>query len=165
MSATILPMLPEARPSDTTPLGVARSWLRDRAISGGERCPCCAQFAKVYRRKLTASTGMALVSMYREAGQRFVHVPDLLRNKAADEAKARYWGLIESRGDYRDDGSRRSGFWRLTDSGVAFVRRRIRVPRYALIYDGRCLGLEGEPVGIAEVLGNRFDYGELMRGE
>lgn len=147
------------------PLGEARAWLRERAIDGGEHCPVCAQFAKVYRRKLTASTGLALVTMYREARQRFVHVPTLLRNKAADEAKARYWGLIEARGDYRDDGSARSGFWRLTDHGAGFVLRRYRVPTYALIYDGRCLGLEGAPVGIDEVLGKRFSYRDLMAGE
>lgn len=149
---------------DDVPLAAARDWLRTRALDGGAHCPCCTQYAKVYRRKLTSATGRALCELWRAAGQRFAYLPDVVSVRA-DEAKARYWGLIESRGEYRDDGSPRSGFWRLTDDGVGFVSHRYRVPAYALIYDGRCLGLEGEPVGIDDVLGSRFDYGELMGGQ
>ncbi len=150
--------------ADDVPLVVARDWLRERALGGGAHCPCCRQFAKVYRRKLTSATGATLVRMYREARQGFVHVPSLGNRRPAEESKARYWGLVESRGDYREDGAKWSGYWRLTDTGVGFVCRRYRVPAYALIYDGRCLGLEGDPVGIDDVLGNRFDYRELMGG-
>jgi hypothetical protein len=44
------------------------------------------------------------------------------------------------------------------------VLNRSLVPTYAQIYDGRCLGYDGEPVSIVDALGKKFDYHELMEG-
>ena len=47
---------------DGMTLGEARDWLRER-IEDGEECPCCRQFAKVYRRRLYATmTGNELAA-------------------------------------------------------------------------------------------------------
>jgi hypothetical protein len=148
-----------------TTLEEAQEWLRSR-VDDGAPCPCCSQFAKVYRRKLTSATARALVLMYREAGDGWVYFPDLLGRKQADEAKARYWGLIEERRAQRDDGSQRNGWWRLTPWGVRFVRGQATIAKYARIYDGRCLGLDYSEgtVNIREALGTRFSYDDLMAG-
>lgn len=146
-------------------LDEARRWLRQQADEGA-KCPCCNQFTKVYRRKITSQTARAMVLMWREAGNDYVYMPTLLGRKQADETKARYWGLIEEAPEVRDDGSSRVGVWRLTPKGVAFVRGMTRVPKYARIYDGRCLGFDDtELVDIYDALGTRFNYSDLMAGQ
>lgn len=138
-----------------------RDWLREQ-LREGAHCPLCGQLAKVYKRTLTSSTGRSLLEIYRVAHGDWVHVPSLVHSTGHEEAKARHWGLLQSRGDYREDGAKWSGYWRLTPLGVRFVRRQVKVPRFALLYDGRLLGLEGEPIGIDDVLGTRFRFDDLM---
>ena len=152
-----------AVPGPSTSLGEARAWLRKR-VGEGERCPCCQQFAKVYKRSINSSMARALVTMYRVAGTDWVKMSDALgagKVDRADEAKLRYWKLIEEEPELRPDGGR-AGWWRVTDLGRQFVLGTVTVPKYAHVYDGRCLGLEGAPVRIEEALGNRFDLSELM---
>jgi hypothetical protein len=157
-------------PTDHTTLSEARGWLRER-VDDGAHCPCCTQFAKVYRRKLNSAMAYALILMYRHGGDEdgWCYVPDLLirrTNRGGDEAKARYWGLIEEPPDaMREDGSTRVGTWRLTADGAAFVRGELKVAKYARVYDGRCLGLDdAQLVDITDALGKRFNYRELMAG-
>jgi hypothetical protein len=160
-------------PTDETPLGEVRAWLRGR-VEDGETCPCCLQFAKIYRRKITAPMARVLIAMWRVGGRDWVDIPalaksiytDRTRATGGDETKARYWGLIEPKpNERRDDGSLRVGWWRLTHAGVSFVRGENTVPKYARIYDGRLLGLDySEHVDITDALGTRFDYRELMQG-
>jgi hypothetical protein len=146
--------------ADTMTLREARDELRG-LVDHGHRCPCCTQFAKVYRRKLHSQMAVALIKLYRAgAAYEWVHLPAVTR-MGGDSAKARYWGLIVEETERRDDGGR-SGWWQLTEDGIAFVTMRLRVPKYARVYDGRCLGLHGEPVTICECLGSRFSYDELM---
>lgn len=151
--------------ADQITLAQAREELRAR-VTDGAVCPCCTQYAKVYRRKITSQVARVLIAMHRDAGTGWVHLPTLIERKGADEAKARYWGLIEaSEDDVREDGSPRVGWWRLTPAGEAFVLDRLRVPKYAHIYDGRCLSLDDtETVSIRDALGTRFDYRDLMAG-
>jgi hypothetical protein len=52
----------------------------------------------------------------------------------------------------------------VTRLGARFVRGEIRIAKYARVYNGRCLGLEGEPVDIRDALGTQFNYSELMAG-
>ena len=93
----------------------------------------------------------------------FVHLPTVLGRKQADEAKLRYWGLIEEELKLREDGGR-AGWWRVTDAGALWARGLSAVPRYAVIFDSKLLRLEGPPLTIVEALGNRFNYRDLMDG-
>lgn len=147
----------------------AKSWLRDQ-VDDGARCPCCTQHAKVYKRALYASIARELMLLWRETGTNFGHWPTIhgtarksLRLGAQGTAlpKAAYWALIEDSDVPREDGGR-AGWWRVTAKGDAFCRGQITVPKYARVYDGRCLGLIGEPIGIHEALGEKFNYEELM---
>lgn len=148
----------------TMTLEEAQEWLRDR-VDDGETCPCCTQFAKVYRRKLTGSIARVLIRMWHENPGDWVFLP-ALRTRGQDEAIAKHWGLIEPFPDAkREDGSSRVGWWRLTGLGVSFVRNNVRLPKYARIYNGRLLGLDdAETVSIVDALGSQFNYDELMQG-
>jgi hypothetical protein len=150
---------------DNRPLGEARDWLRER-IDDGEACPCCGQFAKVYRRTINSGMAVLLLALYRAAQPgEWVKVPSL-GGQGGDITKCRYWELIEPQPDLtRDDGSNRTGWWRLTYRGVEFILDRLAVPKYARVYDGRLLNLTGPPVTIRDALGARFNYDELMAGD
>lgn len=156
--------------TDDSTLLEARNWLRERALNGGAKCPCCHQQTKVYRRKMTATTGRVMIAMHRAAGTDWVHVPDLMRDVMPDVAHqggyatlAQHWGLITESPDIREDGGR-AGWWRLTRAGEAFVTGHHRVRCYAHLYDGRCLGKTGDLVDITNVLGTKFSYDALMAG-
>ena len=135
-------------------LAAARSWLRER-LPVGTRCPCCGQFAKVYRRKLNSGLAHALVAMYRAAGTGWM---DTVRSPSVHSRHVgmlQYWGLVEQARE-------RNGVWRVTELGERFARREAEVPGYAVVYDGTLIRLDGNPVLITDALGDKFDYAELM---
>lgn len=149
------------------PLREARDVLRE-LVEDGHECPLCRQFAKVYRRRVHATMARELIHFYRRAGLEWFDLPLLAgeisgkrRAYTGDSAKLRYWGLMEENDARREDGGR-AGWWRVTRRGVDWVTCRLLIPKYARIYDGRCLGYAGEPVSIEDALGERFDYRELM---
>jgi hypothetical protein len=147
-----------------TSLEHAKAWLRQR-VYDGEHCPCCGQMAKVYRRRIHHTIAVSLIAVYALATpelDHWVHVPSQI-SPACEIGKARYWGLIEESTEPRSDGGR-AGWWRLTPHGTDFVKSRVSVRKIALIYDGRCLGFEGEQVTITDALGEKFNYNDLMAG-
>jgi hypothetical protein len=150
----------------STTLLEAQEWLRER-VDHGAACPCCTQFAKVYRRKINSSQARALIVQYRHYGSVWAHLPALRMLQGAqhsnEEPKLRYWGLLEEESDRREDGGR-AGWWRVTDLGERFVLGQARVEKYARLYDGRCLNLAGPFVSIQDALGNKFNYDDLMQG-
>lgn len=154
--------LPNHRVPDGASVADARDWLELQMFNEGANCPCCGQFAKVYQRTINSAMARALILFHKEGGTtEWVHGPSITRAARADEAKLRYWELIEESAGRREDGAR-AGLWRVTPAGEQFVRGLRQVPRYALIYDGRLLGFDGDLIGIKEALGTRFDYAELM---
>ena len=155
-------------PEDIETLAEAREWIKEQIQNKGAMCPCCKQFAKVHARKMTASMGQGLVTMYRAGEFDYHHIPSLFtRARVAasnDGALTRHWGFIEPMPEApaRGDGNPRKGWWRLTDSGRAFIEGRITSQKKCMIYSQRFLGLTGERVSISDVLGEPFDYRELM---
>ena len=144
-------------------LAEAKEWLRER-IDAGERCPCCTQFTKVYKRSVTSTMARKLILIYRHYGTGWFHMPTALADigiASRDESFLKMFGLIEEAVDRRDDGGR-PGWWRVTDEGVGFVLRRTRIPKHAMVFDGRVLTFTGGFVGIEESLKRKFDYHELM---
>jgi hypothetical protein len=144
----------------TTSLMQAQDWLREQ-VDEGIHCPLCLQYAKVYKRAINSGMARALIVMYREGGRDWLHKPTVLRGLGAaarDESLLRYWDLVQPDPD-------RYGWWRVTPRGAAFVYGTVRVPKYARVYDGRCLGLTGPLIDIHEALGNQFSLSKLMAGE
>lgn len=150
---------------DNLTLGEAREMLRVLLQEGQAiTCPTCTQFAKVYKRQIHASMARALILLYQRSDpDGWGHFPTILDGRRADEGKLAYWSLIEEATERREDGGR-AGWWRITDQGRAFVQRRLEVPKYARVYDGRLLGFEGDPVRITDCIGDKFNYQELMDG-
>ena len=158
-----------------TTLEEAKAWLRSH-FKKGATCPCCGQFVKLYKRSLNSSMAVALLLIHkhymRNPGDGFIHVPSYLSScvstatvRGGDWAKLQYWGLIESDKEKREDGSKRSGYWKITPSGTAFVLGDIRVAKYVYLYNSKPTGMQcHEDVSIYEALGKKFNYQELMRG-
>lgn len=129
--------------------------------SAGTQCPACGQHVKEYRRKVNARMARTLIAMYRAGGaERYVHLPTVAGD-GCEGSKLRYWGLVEQAPDRRDDGGQ-SGWWKITDRGANWLTNRTVIQKYARIFDGECLGLEGELVRIEHALGEKFNYEELM---
>jgi hypothetical protein len=144
----------------SAPLAQVRTWIALNR-NEGVRCPACSQFAKVYRRKINSGMARSLIAMYRAGGTNFIHLATSIGSRSREEGKLRYWGLVEEQTDARPDGGR-AGFWRITHTGELFVLGKLLMPQYAEVYNGECLGLGGDLVGIRQALGDGFDYSELM---
>lgn len=146
-------------------IAAGKKWLQAR-LAKGEKCPLCNQNAKLYKRKINSGMAKALISMHLHTGafgkSGWVYLPGISHLwQGRDEAGLRYWGLIEESTEPREDGGR-AGWWRVTERGRLFVLDGTTVPTYALIYDGKVMGYEGDPVGIRDALGSKFSYAELM---
>ena len=148
------------RSAAPTTVSKLKSWLLAR-IDGGEHCPVCGQYARVYRRKLHSGMARSLILMYRASGLEFAHLPTTIGSRSREEGKLRYWGLVEEELDRRPDGGR-AGYWRVTPVGELFIQGLMTVYSHARVYDGRCLGLIGRQVSITDVLADKFSYDELM---
>lgn len=143
----------------STPLSDAQDLLR-AAVDEGTRCPCCTQMAKVYKRTITTPMAVVLIKAYRQFGRQWFNLPRFSQ-KGGDDAKLRYWLLIEELPNENPE-TRTSGWWRITEHGEAFVKGELAVPRYAHVFDGRCLRMSGDRIDIKQALKNKFDYSELM---
>lgn len=135
----------------------------------GTCCPSCGQFVKVYRRKLNSAMAVALISVYRyfeqPSADEWLHVAKHLVSRKiqrSDEAKLVYWDLLRPLSAERPDGSKRNGFYKITEKGRQFVRGEINVPAYVNVFNQTVYGFSDETTSIVEALGSRFNYAELM---
>jgi len=131
-----------------------------------EKCPHCGQTVKVYRRRIYAAMVKALASLYRAVDgkpDKYVHVSKIYdKTTCGDFAKLKYWGLIDEL-DKVDGATRTSGFWRITERGIDFLQGKIRVAKYAFIYNQDLLALDDkETVSVIECVAKHFNYAELM---
>lgn len=143
----------------------ARSALLDtELLSEGHQCPVCLQYAKAYRRKISATIARLFIESFREFGFNPFRPIDEFGKNSPDFVKLRHWGLLEEIDPEarRPDGSRRTGEWRVTPPGSAFIKDQFTMSKYAVIYNNEFLRFEGEPVSIIDCLGENFDYEELM---
>ena len=136
----------------------------------GITCPCCDQFAKVYKRTITSTMARWLITLVKnfEEEHRYFSVSEpwsLAINKGTgDVAKLAMWDLIESQP--KDDGDtvrKTSGNWRPTTNGVKIAYDLIRIPRYALVYNATLIGHDGFDISVKDALNEKFNYTELMR--
>lgn len=145
-------------------LAEAKKYLQDN-FKKGISCPCCHQFVKLYPRKITSSMSKALIGMFRETkagggekewadSRNYIAIPDVV--------KFVHWGILEAQEGQRDDGSKRVGWYKLTEKGIEFVNGRISVPMRVKLYNQKFYGFEGGEVYIYDTFKNRFDYNELM---
>jgi hypothetical protein len=152
------------KPPDRHPLALpamsvheARTYLRERREHGAE-CPVCGRIAKLYRRQLHRSIVATMAAMYARRGLRPVYLPSI-EQRSRDVSFAAHWGLIRRVCDA--EGRAIEGKWRITPRGRAWLRGELTVPRYAVVYLGECLRLEGEPWSVHDAAGERFRIEDL----
>ena len=144
--------------------------MRDRWGEGVD-CPTCDQPARVYRRSLYGTQVRALVRLAKRAEvtqNDWVHMTKYLKawqdtsSQGGDPARLAFWGLLEKQPGEREDGSKRVGYYRVTDLGFAFVRGEVRVPEWLYFYSGHVVEHPGGEVAphvtVREVMGDNFDY-------
>lgn len=151
-----------------TELSRLRRETREAAKAGGCLCPVCGQYVKVYKRSVNSTMAGMLIRAYKKFGvnNRF-HVSDIGLGKgggSGDFSKLKYWGLINEYYDPEEEnnGGKTQGYWKVTPSAAEFVNRAGTIQKYALVYNGKCLSLEGGYVDIDQCLGEKFNYHELM---
>ena len=140
--------------------------LMKAAKDKGVDCPCCEQLVKVYKRRVNSSMARGLIAMYKEYGTSFGSLQDVRRKHGLlnkEESVMRYWGLIKEQDIKRQDGGR-AGFWCVTPLGEQWIKNQTTILRYAHIYNGKCLEIEGKPTTIQNALGKDFNLQELMSG-
>lgn len=138
----------------------------------GATCPCCDQFVKATRRKIHGRIARTLILMSKEvAGNSITDLEGYIDIKAlwrkygmeivTDYAIAKFWGLVELKDSVRDDGSKRVGKWKLTETGRQFVYGK-PIRKYAYVYNNKCLNFSSDEITIRECLGKAFNYEEMM---
>lgn len=150
---------------------------RLRETPEGATCPCCKQYVKAYRRKIHSQMAHCLIRFWRRWQGTFAAVEGVYKSfpafareakftaaQSGDFAKLQLWGLIEPETGTRPDGSGRTGFWRVTNYGKAFVKGGADAHEFCLVYNGQKQGFGGKRVSIQDCLGSKFDYAELMGG-
>lgn len=157
-------------PGPLSPLREARTYVETH-LTEGVTCPACGQYAKRYRRSIHAGMARSAIALYQQGAYDGATVGTIhtagwthltrAGNPGGDEAKLRYWRLLEEMVSAGPP-ARSTGFWRLTRRGVFFVRDALLVPKFALVYNGECLGHELPLVGIRDCLGSKLNYEELM---
>ena len=160
----------EPEPDARWSLARVRKYIRAR-VADGLKCPACGGNAKVYKRSLRTgwTYGLALIAtapieLLDEKG--FVHATQYFNAVgegtgsasgvaiAGDWQLMRHWNLIVS-GEGR-------GMWRITDTGLEFLAKRIRVPRDALLYNNELVGFTPLLIRIDEADGEGFDLDKIM---
>jgi hypothetical protein len=145
-------------------------------LDDGALCPCCGQYAKRYRRKLSALMARWLIALVRLSPKgEWVHAHDVFTalgkrgSNASDYCYLERWGMIEPappdavpvRPELKPG---RSGHWRPTAVGRNFVAGALQVSSVVVMYGSRLEGFEGSLVTIQQALAKKFVYEELMRG-
>lgn len=138
-------------------------------------CPCCDKLAKIYRRGICGSVANYLHAMImaHESGlgtEGWLYITgkksggkcvgDLLAPAGGDYAKLRWWGLVDNKPLIRKDGSKRSGYWRVTELGYKFARGEAKVRKYFYEYNNEPIAIQPECklVSIHEIRGVEFDF-------
>lgn len=135
----------------------------------GYNCECCGQFVKRYYRKMNSNMAMVMIMLVRKKKFGFIHIEDFMRglgfHRSGDFSYLVHWKLLEKMGGERPDGSKRNGFYKITDLGRKFVNKEVAMQQTLIIYNSKCEGFEGPFIDIEHALGKKFDYAELMKGD
>ena len=139
----------------------AKDHLR-KNYESGTSCPVCSQLVNAYKRKLNANMCRALAIIYARTNTNniYIHVQNEfttlgLRATAMDYTYLEKWKFIEVNPD-------KSGHWRVTDKGRAFVEDTLVVAAYCLVYAGNVYQWSTDTVNMTEALTTRFKLSEVM---
>jgi len=126
-------------------------------------CPCCGDFMKIYKRKLNSTVARALIRLYYLGGdEKYVSFNEFQIGKGGGFAMAKHFGLLVQKEKDPKIDKRASGYWKLSDKGIAFVRGETNIKKYVFIFRDKSQGYSNEEIDINGCLGEKFSYRELM---
>lgn len=138
----------------------ARAQLHEQSEEG-TTCPCCDQYAKVYKRRLSANMVLFLIDLVTKCSADGWMKYTECRFTGRDYNFLRHWGLADTRVN-NDPEKKSSGMWRPTQLGRDFLSGRAFVPAYVHVYNNIVVETDKNMVGPQEALGKRFSFSELM---
>jgi hypothetical protein len=155
------------------PIAEGIEWIIHNAQAGEHMdCAMCDQRVHYYRRPMNKQMLKVLRHLYEfdlKHPQGWTHVEDWMRSQGRKSNRyftlMRYWGLIETNADVKEDGNPRTGYWRITQKGRDFWEGRIRVPRGFWMYDSQAKAFFPENWNIQEAINEAkpgFDYSDVM---
>lgn len=148
-------------PDQNSTVHEARRYVYENA-GEGTSCPCCGQMVKRYKRKLYGAMIERLARAYNRFGMAPFHLMrDFNGEHPGDFAKLRYWGMIEEQANTNTN-KRTSGYWRVLPLGREFLAGRASVFSDADVLLGDLVGLSGTMVTVSDVMGETFNFKELM---
>jgi hypothetical protein len=151
----------------------AKSQLR-QSLHAGAVCPCCNQFVKMYKRKITSSMAYGLILIYKESIGRkdpYFHIEnyfktlDIPSSVRGDVPKLRFWGFIQPHEGELTDGNKNNGLYKITSLGTLFALGEITAQSHVQIYNNKMYGYapESKNITIFDALTDKFNYQELMK--
>jgi len=158
----------------TVTLADAKVWLRARVVKEGAECPCCSQYAKIYKRIFNSGMAYCVINLFKiekelQPKDGWLLVVELLEKRginanSVEYSKLKYWGLLEKHPprENKKSGSSHVGLWRLTPLARAFVDGNATIPSWVKDFDNRVLEMSKEPVAIRQALGKKYNYDEMM---
>lgn len=135
------------------------------------------KYYQVYRRKISSSMVKAMFYLYRWHQQngfdKWCKLSDYISQFkepvvvcSGDNPKLRHWGLIEMKsetdGDVRDDGSDRTGYYKLTQFGNDFLHGKIVVHEFLFICNKEVIGKSETNTNVKQCIKNKFDFREIL---
>ena len=137
--------------------------------SYGACCPVCERWGKVYKRPLNATMVRTLMWLWHlsDHGRRWVDVPHEARKAQGtyDHTKQystlKHWGFLDHKENSDNPLTKESGVWKPTYKAGAFLRGELVVEKYALTYNDKSYGMDGDLVTPSDIL-KGFNYPRLM---
>jgi len=131
------------------------------AINGVEitsegKCPCCGQTVGAYKRNLTSAHARNFLRMLKAGKDNFHHYKEVSDGEGTDFSKPKYWGLLIKKPN-EDPKMISSGFWKLTDKAILFIKGSIGLPKYAYVYNDRVLKFSDEEIKFLDLWNQEFD--------
>ena len=147
----------------------AKEWLNARIYEGAP-CPCCGQFARVYRRKLNVGLACWLIWLVKRhlATIRAVGHDEVWHDvrdsdvRGGDYGKLIHWRLVVQK-ENEDETKRTSGMWQPTARGVEFACHNSTEPSHVYLYNNQVIGWSDKQFSISDALTKKFNYSELMQ--
>jgi hypothetical protein len=141
--------------------------LLERQLPKGAHCPCCGQYAKIYKRKFSRTLARTIVAMFglteQKVRQRLspvIHVPtELSGMRDRDMGLLEDFGLVSGRSDGQ---TYSTGFWKITVSGAHFVRGEWDIPEAVYSYNQKVIGYSEERITIEKAWGTAFRIEDVM---
>lgn len=153
--------------TDFNTIEEAKKYVRDH-IEQGVLCPCCGQYCKLYKRKITSAMAWGLAMIYKRCkstGVKVLHIENFFKSQdcpssiRGDITKLRHWDFLVRRKDLG------AGIYELTDFGEQFVRNEIHVPRSVSIYNNKVYRWDKKHTTMRMSLKDKFDIDELLKNE